>query len=707
MNIYSLPAVISFTINFSIALIVLLDNPKSLLNRWFAAFIFIFAVWNLSEVLLLNSSSREGALLGAQILYRVIFLAPAFFVIITYLFPKNYAPRMTQQPLFYILVFAIPILILSFSFPLFQIELFQLNNTLNFYYYRLKYSLQPAFVMLLLTSLGYMIWGTVILTKKLRRLRTVRQKNQALFLLVGILIIFTLFVSINAGRTILEKRISFYFLSTILTFLISLFFMSAVLQYRIFQVSRIIRSGIIYSLLSTFALAIYFFIIKYLSEGLTDFFQIDSNILTALIIIILIFFIHPLEKRIQHVVDILLTRNTQQYRHHFYQLSHELLTYMQPDVFFHKIDRFLMKNFNTEKIVVFLYNEKNDSFREITQSGGVYEPIPATAKFIKQLFQRRDAVEFYDLNHNGLNKHLLHVLEKDKIRLVLPLIFEKKLLAIIFIAIKRHGRDYSEEDLEILSIFANEVSIAFHRNEIIEKLREEDKRSFHLQKLASLGQLTAGVAHEIRNPLNTISTAAETLQNKKLHESDQQELHQYIIDEVKRLNRILKDFLNLSKYHQPKPELINISNLLNRIILTLEERSPAGVTFKKNNRITTPFFCDVDYLHQLLLNLGINAVDAVVERCKKETSFSCRDGRVEFIFGKKDNQVTIEVADNGIQISEANKDSIFDPFFTTKEQGTGLGLSIVHNIVASLNGHIDFSTTPEETRFVVTLPDRK
>ena len=68
-----------------------------------------------------------------------------------------------------------------------------------------------------------------------------------------------------------------------------------------------------------------------------------------------------------------------------------------------------MKNFNTEKIVVFLYNEKDDSFREIMH-GDVYEPIPANARFIKQLFQRRGAVEFYDLNHAGLNEHLLHVL---------------------------------------------------------------------------------------------------------------------------------------------------------------------------------------------------------------------------------------------------------------------------------------------------------
>ena len=90
MNIYSLPAVISFTINLSIALIILLDNPKANINRWFSAFVFVFVAWNLSEVIILNSSNIESSLFGAQILYRIIFLTPAFFVAIAYIFPNNF-----------------------------------------------------------------------------------------------------------------------------------------------------------------------------------------------------------------------------------------------------------------------------------------------------------------------------------------------------------------------------------------------------------------------------------------------------------------------------------------------------------------------------------------------------------------------------------------------------------------------------------------
>jgi len=104
MNIYSLPAIISFTVNFSIAFIVLMEKLRVVLHRWFAAFILSFAIWNLAEILILNSADMLPALLGAQILYRVIFLAPAFYVIISYLFPKNLSTFATN-PLFYVAVY--------------------------------------------------------------------------------------------------------------------------------------------------------------------------------------------------------------------------------------------------------------------------------------------------------------------------------------------------------------------------------------------------------------------------------------------------------------------------------------------------------------------------------------------------------------------------------------------------------------------------
>jgi len=103
-------------------------KPGNTLSRWFAAFIFSFALWNLAEVLILNSANLSVTfLLGTQILYRIIFLVPAFYVIIAYLFPKNFN-KFATNPLFYVIVFSLPLLVLTLSSPDFQIKLITLKE---------------------------------------------------------------------------------------------------------------------------------------------------------------------------------------------------------------------------------------------------------------------------------------------------------------------------------------------------------------------------------------------------------------------------------------------------------------------------------------------------------------------------------------------------------------------------------------------------
>jgi len=101
---------------------------------------------------------------------------------------------------------------------------------------------------------------------------------------------------------------------------------------------------------------------------------------------------------------------------------------------------------------------------------------------------------------------------------------------------------------------------------------------------------------------------------------------------------------------------------------------------------------DRDLLYQLLLNLTINAIDAVKERCRTNTNFRCSDGTVVLTFRVDDGVLNLSVSDNGIGIPEENAQKIFDPFYTTKETGTGLGLSISNNIAETLGGHIEIES---------------
>jgi len=323
MNIYSLPAIISFTINFSIAFIVLMERPRASLNRWFSAFIFSFAIWNLSEILILNSANLLSAPLGAQILYRIIFLAPPFYVVIAYLFPKNFT-RFAVNPIFHIAVFSLPVLLLALSFPDFQIKLVGLRETPRIYYYHFTFDFQPAFLILLFISMSYILWGSLVLGLKIRHLRTIRLKNKTRFFVFGMIIIFAGFIAIILLKGILRNPASFYFLSTIFTFIVAIFFFVAIVKFHLFKLGKVLSEGVTYSILSVLTLAVYFFVIRAASSALESYLGIRSSIFDAVLIVSLIFIILPFHRRLQNLFDRLLNKGLHKYRRNILILIREL-----------------------------------------------------------------------------------------------------------------------------------------------------------------------------------------------------------------------------------------------------------------------------------------------------------------------------------------------------------------------------------------------
>jgi len=703
MNIYSLPAIISFTVNFSIAFIVLMEKPKASLNRWFAAFIFSFAIWNLAEVLILNSANLLSALLGAQILYRIIFLAPAFYVIIAYMFPKTFN-KFATNPLFCIAVFSLPVLALSLSFPDFQIKLITLKETPQIYHYHFAFNLKPIFLVLLFVSTSYIVWGSIVLAMKIRRLRAIRLKNQTRFFVIGMIIIFIGFITIILLKAHIRNLASFYFLSTMLNFTIALFFFIAIVKFHLFKTGKLLSGGVTYSVLSALTFAIYFFVIRAASTSLKLFFGINSSIFGAILIIALIFIILPFEKRLKSLFDRMLNKDLQQYHKNILILFRELQTYHETTEFFEIMTRFIVKNFKCEAVYVFSYQRESGHFTEISAEN-LIPPISEDSSIITQLKRKKGAIEFYELNHSELNGECRRFFENVHARFFLPLISEDNLLAVLLICRKKYGLEYSENEMEILSILGSEIAVSLRRNQIIEEMREKDRRQFQIEKLAAIGQLTAGVAHEIRNPLNTISTSAETLLQKDVSEIDQNELVQFIIEEANRLNRILSDFLNLTRIKPAANSEIDMENMFERLCLDLQNSDESEITISyKIDAAQSILNCDPDLLFQVLLNLGLNARAAIKERCRSEKEFTCGQGMIKCVMGSDKNRFILSVTDNGAGIPLKIRESIYNPFFTTRENGTGLGLSIVHQIIEVLSGSIEFMSQLGYTCFTIYLP---
>jgi signal transduction histidine kinase len=703
MNIYSLPAIISFTVNFSTAFIVLMENPRATLHRWFAAFIFSFAVWNLAEILMLNSADLLPAMLGAQILYRVIFLTPAFYVIISYLFPKNLGTFATR-PIFYVAVFSLPVLGLCLSFPDFQIELVSLKEALNIYHYHLTFNLNPVFLFLLLVSLSYIVWGSVVLVMKIKHLRTIRLKNQTRFFVSGMVFIFVGFIAIILLKASLRNPASFYWLSTIFTFIVALFFLITIMKFHLFKPGKMLSGGMTYTILSAATLSVYFFVVRAASTGLESWIGIDSYMLNAALIVALIFAIVPFEKRLRRLFDRLLNRDLHQQRGNILALFRELQGYHERSAFFEIIERFLVDNLKSSAVFIFDYRPEVNQFVE-SHADGTIPPVPESSSLVRELKRKKGVAEFYEITHTEESHEYHKFLEDVHARFLVPLTYAGNLMAIVVLCRKKYGLEYNENEKEILSILGSEVAASLRRNQMIEEMRVKDRQRFQVEKLASVGQLAASLAHEIRNPLNTISTSAQTLLQKSITEIDRKNLMRFIIEEAGRLNRILEDFLSLARIGMGTLVPIDMEGMFDRLCLELKNLDDLDIPV--SYEITTRhggLVSDPDLLFQALLNLGINARAAIRERCSNDEDFTCTDGMIQCVVSADTHHFIVSVTDNGIGISPDARKLLYDPFFTTREKGTGLGLSIVHQIVAVLSGSIEFASRPGHTRFSILLP---
>lgn len=260
---------------------------------------------------------------GAQVLYRIIFFAPAFYVIIAYMFPRNYH-KFSTNLLFPIAVFSMPILALSLSFPEFQIKLVEFKETPLIYYYHFTFSFKPVFIFLLFSSLSYIVWGSFVLVKKIGRLRTIRQKNQTRFFVVGMDIIFISFIALLLLKATIRNPGYFYFLSTIFAFLVATFFFIVLIRFQLFKPGKILSGGITYSILSAFVLAVYFFVIRTISSFVESILGFNSTVFDVFIILVLVFLILPFEKRLQNLLDRWVNKDTHQYRKNILALFREL-----------------------------------------------------------------------------------------------------------------------------------------------------------------------------------------------------------------------------------------------------------------------------------------------------------------------------------------------------------------------------------------------
>lgn len=233
------------------------------------------------------------------------------------------------------------------------------------------------------------------------------------------------------------------------------------------------------------------------------------------------------------------------------------------------------------------------------------------------------------------------------------------------------------------------------RKRALEQLRLKEQLS-QAKHLSSLGEMVAGISHEIRNPLGIISSSAELLKKKIKNDTDLIPIANIISEESARLNAIITDFLNYARPQTPNFYPCNLIDIINKNLAFLEPQIG-----KQGYRIKVDFpaanvkiMADADMLYQAFLNILINAMQAMPEGGTLAVSVKTAPDGVLLFFD-----------DSGPGIPDSIRSKIWDPFFTTKDKGTGLGLGIVKKIIEAHGGQIRLDNRPGGgTRAIVKLP---
>ncbi len=224
--------------------------------------------------------------------------------------------------------------------------------------------------------------------------------------------------------------------------------------------------------------------------------------------------------------------------------------------------------------------------------------------------------------------------------------------------------------------------------EIEEQLRRADR-------LSALGELSAGMAHEIRNPLGSIRGTAEILKENVPPDDPKHEFAIILIKEVERLNQVLEDFLHFARPKPVEEGRVNLNNVVQDVLdLTRQQIFKNKIDVIKEFGEIPEVPGQAEQIKQAVLNLVLNALQAMPD-----------GGRLTIVTARDSTHAMISIADTGPGVDPANRERIFNPFVTTRADGTGLGLAITQRIIQGHAGFIDLQSQPGQgAKFTIALP---
>ena len=291
--------------------------------------------------------------------------------------------------------------------------------------------------------------------------------------------------------------------------------------------------------------------------------------------------------------------------------------------------------------------------------------------------------------------------------LVYPLNVMNRISGILVMGKKMNGKEFDKKELELLSLLLGQAAFAIEHASLYEIQRDRLKRMYRTDRLAVLGELAAGAAHEIKNPLTSIRSTIQYLSNDFDVESEKGQMMHELLNETERINKIVQGLLSFARPSELNSMEVNLEQLINQTLLLVNntlKKQRIEVEFEYFTEQTT-IMGDAEQLKQVCLNIILNAVEAMKENDESHPRtlyISMEEGT---LIDVRSRYLLISFEDTGKGIDEEDIENVFNPFFTTKEEGTGLGLAICFGIINRHKGELEVrSTLGKGTCFTIKLP---
>jgi signal transduction histidine kinase len=690
---FALASLITSIISFFLGIFVYLKNTKSTISRSWLLLSIGVSIWSFGIFALQHAYDTTHALFWIRFMYGGAIFVPVSFLHLIFAASGINLYSRNKKIITFLYILSLSFFIINFT-PLFVKGA---SPRLNFKYYTVPGILFPAYGFFYLSNLTYAFYKLI---KEFPRVSAVR-RNQLKYIL------FAAIVGFGGGLSTFLPLFNIkifpfgYYITPFYPVIVSY----AIVRHQLMDITIVVKKSMVYAYLSFFVLlpcmVVSILAQKFFFNQISYFFSF-LTFCTLLLASLLFLKVTP---EIEEYIEKRLFRSKFEYKKTLRELIEIIVSFLDEKELFKKVGNILTKDLGAEKVSFFLLNKEKKAYTlrssQNIQRSKMRE-LPLDDPYFQWLKEKGKAVvkeEIEKIVNDSQINSVVKKMESMESEVCIPLMSRDQLIGIINLGNKRSGDMYSHEDLDLLTHFATQASVALENARLYQEMQRTQQLMRRTDRLSALGSLTAGLAHEIRNPLVTVKTFLDLVPERYKDKEFRGNFLKLTSSELERITKLVSDLLDFAKPKKPAFSRSDVNQVIEEIIPLIQvEARKRDIALETHLQQTPRARLDPDQMKQVFLNILLNAIEAI--KAHGMISITTRD-----IHKNGSVFVQVEIADTGKGIPKKLVEQIFDPFFTTKDTGAGLGLAITHQIVEDHHGFIEVESVPKKgTTFFVNIP---